>query len=468
LMGFYYDQGRDALVIWELWHKKDIFLIGPVTGLPGIFLGPFYYYLIAPFYLLSRGDPLLSGMFLAFLSTLAIFMLYYLGWKFHSRASGIIASAIGAFSYYIVLTGRWLSNPNPIQLTSLLLLFSMYKVATHHDRRWWIAIFFIAGVSMHFEAASAIFYLPMILVFAIWRRNHLPGIKIVLVSIAMFFLTFLPQVIFNFVHDNILSDNFKQVFLEEKSFRYDFWTVLPLRLRFFWDVFHSKLFPGWLGFSAVFSTLSAMVLVAKRSELARSKALILLAIFIGIPMLGFIGFQGNHGNIYDYYMTGYYLPMILLFSLGLGIIWEDGAGKMSVLIFFLFFFALNGVLIKNNLRAGVDGPTHITLGNQLQSVDWVFKDSAPRGEFNVDVYVPPVIPYTYDYLFLWQGTKRCGDSLCNLVADRRVSLLYTLYEVDPPHPERLEAWLKRQEGIGKVFDETRFGGIVVQRRMRYL
>jgi len=142
--------------------------------------------------------------------------------------------------------------------------------------------------------------------------------------------------------------------------------------------------------------------------------------------------------------------------------------RQSVLIFFLFFFALNGVLIKNNLRAGVDGPTHITLGNQLQSVDWVFKDSAPRGEFNVDVYVPPVIPYTYDYLFLWQGTKRCGDSLCNLVADRRVSLLYTLYEVDPPHPERLEAWLKRQEGIGKVFDETRFGGIVVQRRMRYL
>src|SRR3989344_9620897 len=99
------------MVIWNLWHQGKLFLIGPVTGLPGIFLGPFYYYLIAPFYLLSRGDPLLSGMFLAFLSTLAIFMLYYLGWKFHSRAAGGRAVLTGGVSYFMGLAGRGGSNP---------------------------------------------------------------------------------------------------------------------------------------------------------------------------------------------------------------------------------------------------------------------------------------------------------------------------------------------------------------------
>jgi hypothetical protein len=48
----------------------------------------------------------------------------------------------------------------------------------------------------------------------------------------------------------------------------------------------------------------------------------------------------------------------------------------------------------------------------------------------------------------------------------RVPLLYTLYEEDPPHPERLEAWLARQKGIGIVEEEESFGGITVQRRKR--
>ena len=33
LLGFHYDQGRDALVIWDLIKNGKLFLIGPTTGL---------------------------------------------------------------------------------------------------------------------------------------------------------------------------------------------------------------------------------------------------------------------------------------------------------------------------------------------------------------------------------------------------------------------------------------------------
>src|SRR5258706_3613130 len=79
LLQFYYDQGRDALVIWDLWHKGRPFLIGPITGLKGIFLGPFFYYLIAPFYLLGGGNPAYPAVFVSFLSVCALAVLYYLG-----------------------------------------------------------------------------------------------------------------------------------------------------------------------------------------------------------------------------------------------------------------------------------------------------------------------------------------------------------------------------------------------------
>ena len=30
LLGFYYDQGRDAKIIWDLWHNGRFFLIGTI------------------------------------------------------------------------------------------------------------------------------------------------------------------------------------------------------------------------------------------------------------------------------------------------------------------------------------------------------------------------------------------------------------------------------------------------------
>jgi 4-amino-4-deoxy-L-arabinose transferase-like glycosyltransferase len=465
LLGFYYDQGRDAMVIWRLWYESKFFLIGPVTGLAGIFLGPFYYYLISPFYLISGGDPVLPAVFLAFLSTIAIYFLFLLGKEFQDKTTGLIAAVIGAFSYYIVLASRWLSNPTSILLSSVLLLFSMWKIIKGESKKWWIVIALLIGISLHFEAASAVFYLPMILVFAVWQKKNFPDKKTLLISSVVFIGTLLPQMLFNFRHGNILFKNFVGMLVEEKSFKFSFWQVLNSRMNYFWSVFHSKILPGLETWVAVFSAAVLGVSIERKKEFNK-KALVLLAIFIGIPMLGFIFFQGNFGNIYDYYMTGYYLPIILLFSMGLAKLLKTSWGKVIILIFFVLFFRRNGEFIKNYITAGVDGPTHITLGNELQAVNWVFEDAKERGEFNVDVYVPPVIPHSYDYLFLWQAIERCGDNLCEMNLAEQVPLLYTLQEEDPPHPERLEAWYARQKGIGVIEEEVRFGGITVQRRTR--
>jgi hypothetical protein len=209
--------------------------------------------------------------------------------------------------------------------------------------------------------------------------------------------------------------------------------------------------------------------------------LALFAIFLTTPMVGYIFFQGNHGNIYDYYMSGYYFPIILLFAIGLGALWKTFLGKAVVVIFFVIFFNRNLPVVRNFLTATVE-TRPIGLEEQLQAVAWVFNDAEDRGRFNLDVYVPPVIPHSYDYLFLWQGTLRqdfdgelsrtaqgklrCEGNLCGKV-EEPVSLLYTLYEADPPHPERLDAWLDRQKVVGEIEEEEQFGMITVQRRKRF-
>ncbi len=73
-----------------------------------------------------------------------------------------------------------------------------------------------------------------------------------------------------------------------------------------------------------------------------------------------------------------------------------------------------------------------------------------------------MIPHAYDYLFLWYGDRHYSHQ----PNSKQLPLLFTLNEVDPPHPERLEAWMTRQSTIGKINKQVKFGGVEVQRRIR--
>ena len=475
ILGFYFDQGRDALVIWDLWHKGKPFLIGPVTGLPGIFLGPFYYYLIAPFYLIGNGNPVFPAIFLALFSTLAVVLIYYLGWKMHSRSTGLIAAIIASFSYYLVLSGRWLSNPTPILLTSMILLLAMWKIIESlsdkskfkSTQKWWMVIAATVGISLHFESASAAFYIPVVIGFYLWllfskNKKGIPNIKTIILSSLIFFLTLSPQIAFNFRHDNLLFNNFQKLFIAEKGFDLPTEFYLNERSKFFQSVFTSKIFPGHAPFANIFylTSLIGIIWYGMRNR----KAVVLLLFFLGVPIVGYILFRGNFGVLYDYYLTGYYLPFILLFAIGLGQIWKSSIpGKIIIAAFFVTFLNINFPLIKNYLALG---QADVNLGNQLKAVNWVYDNAASYDNFNLDIYVPPVIPHAYDYLFLWQGSKRCGENLCGLKKTDNLETLYILHEQDSPNPDRLENWLSKYKDNTLIIEEEIFGGITVQRRKR--
>jgi 4-amino-4-deoxy-L-arabinose transferase-like glycosyltransferase len=510
LLQFYYDQGRDALVIWDLWHKGKPFLIGPITGLTGIFLGPFYYYLIAPFYLIGGGNPMYPAIFLSFLSVCALLVIYYLGWQMQSRVTGLIAATIGGFSYYMMIAGRWLSNPTPILFTSTLLLLCLWKIIIGKDKRsvknYWPFVALILGFSMQFESASAIFYIPMVSVFALWQivedkkaNAKNPNAKwltkkefsIYLFSILVFLFTLFPQIIFNYRHENLLFDNFSKLFFHDQGFKLSIGEVLPIRLAYFWSVFSSKINPTYIWANVLFTLIALGSLFFNRNQLKTQKVIILFLIFLGIPMIGYILFQGNYGNMYDYYMTGYYMPMILLFSLGLGLLWNSWLGKLTILFFFMTFFQVTIPLTKNYITAKVDGPNDVRLLTERQGVNWIFYDGQSyckreqgppfaKGfgvaqqidnndtscEYNVDVYVPPVIPHSYEYLFQWLGSIDCGPDMCGKVDNKQTEIIYLLYEEDPPHPERLQVWLDRYKYTTVVENHMRFGGVNVERRVR--
>ena len=464
LLGFWYDQGRDALVIWDLWHKGKLFLIGPMMGFTGIFRGPWYYWLIAPFYLLGKGNALWPMYFLILTTVLAIFILYIIGKEIAGEKAGLIAVFIASISYYLVSASRWLSNPTPMFFISALLVWAVFQFLK--KKIWSLPLIaFLVGMALNFGAAAEVFYIPAVLIILFWKRKSLPNIKILSLSLFLFFMAFLPQTVFEIRHPGVFSTAIKNFLIEDKSFTISFWEIIRIRASFYYQLIASKF---WINNGNLFAPFLILIigrLALKWKEFWKNEKFRVIIVFTLAPFLGTLFFRGNQGNIYDYYFTGYYLFFILLLSLVLARLSENFLGKAVLAIFLIIFSWENYHSLRRDFEFSLSDPKIIAFKNQTSAMDWIYKDA--KGEkFNVDTYVPPVIPYAYDYLFLWYGTNSCGEDLCGLEKEKQLPLLYTLYEVDPPHPERLERWLNRQKGIGKVEKEERFGGIIIQRRIR--
>lgn len=455
LLGFYYDQGRDALVIHRFLHERKLFLIGPVTGIEGIFLGPFYYYLIAPFYFLGKGDPAFVAAALNLISVLGIGLFYLVVKEFFDRKVALISTSLAAFSYSLVIFSRWLSHPPLLPTFSLVIIYALLQIYRGKEK-WWLIVGLFEGLCLQLEAAGAIFFIPTILIFALWQRKKIGSFSTVAFSLLLFLLTLTPQLLFNWRHQGIFQETFHKFLVRGKSFDLPLFELMKKRLIDYFEIFFSKLFYAKKSLSLAWLGILLILGFWKRREIFTKKRKI-LALWLFVPLTGYLFYQGNYGYFWDYYLSGVWLVFLLFWAFILTEAWPKIWGKLIVLLFLASFLYVNLPQLASYFRRGIG----ITLRYQLVAIDWIYRDVGDE-DFNVDVYVPPVIPHAYDYLFKWYGDKRYQRQ----PLEENVPLLYTLYEVDSPHPERLEAWLARQEGIGKVIRGQDLGGITVERRER--
>lgn len=465
ILGFYFDQGRDANVIWDLIHNGNFFLIGPTTGIEGIFRGPWYYWLITPFYFLSSGNPILPAIFLSATTVVAIFILYKLGKILDGEETGILAAILGSFSFSFVYAARWLSNPTPMFLISVLTVYCLY-MTSKGKQFYWILVSFLWGMAMQFGSAAEVFYFPAILIFAFINSKSFPRKKTIFFSIVALLIVFIPQIVFDFKTDGLLSGNIKKFLFDEGTFKLTFWEVAKIRLPFYWDVFMNKFFLLHRNVGNPFVIAALFSLLVNFKSLWKNNIFQILMLFTFIPFLGMIFFQGNEGNVYDYYFTGYYFVYALLFSVLLINIFKNVVARSVFVSIFLYVFLTQNVPnVIGFINTNTSAPESITFDSQKKAIEWIYED-ARDNYFNVDVYVPPVIPHAYDYLLKWYPTTSKFKNVEGRQVEGNVTRLYTLYEVDPPHPERLNAWLARQKGIAVVEKKAQFGGITVERRKR--
>jgi len=187
LYGYGFDQERDYFAVKAIVADHKFTLIGPrVVSSAGFFLGPFYYYLQVPFFILFRGDPLYGAYFTAAINFLTYLLIYFL----LSRLTSSRLTAFTAALLWLTTANRTGWNVSFVPLFFLLFIY-FYKRP--------LLLTFIFFLSLNFHP-QMIFLGPLWL-YVLTKHKLSLGQIILLASAAL--LPFLPLVVFDLRHDFI-------------------------------------------------------------------------------------------------------------------------------------------------------------------------------------------------------------------------------------------------------------------------
>lgn len=143
-MTFLGDEGRDVLVVKHI-LEGNLVGLGPTASVGGFFLGPLYYYMMAPFLWLTHLDPVGPAIMIALFGVATVFLMYYFGKKYFDTPTALISSFLFAIAPLVLAYSRSSWNPNSMPFFTLLLVWFLYKSLITQSKKYFFIIGLIYG-----------------------------------------------------------------------------------------------------------------------------------------------------------------------------------------------------------------------------------------------------------------------------------------------------------------------------------
>ncbi len=349
------DQGRDALIVANIFKEKDPVFIGPVTSIGNMYLGPFYYYFMLPFLYLSYPNPIGPVYAVAALSVITVALIYFVTKKIFNQKIAVLATIFFALSHIVIEHARFSWNPNPAPFFSLLMFYFSY-LAVKKDSRYWllVSIMFSILVQLHYVALLSVAGAGVFLLLHLTKKNKKKDskklLKHIILSILLFLLSLTPLILFDFKHDWRNVQALKNIVTKEQSFDLQrktdrqgvaavikFFTV-DLKRQSKKVLFDSTF--GDLGINNLFFYVTLVFvliyLIKNRKKLPTNEQLLFSYLLTGL-----VGLSLYQHEVYTHYYA-YLLPMIYVFYAWLlSKIKPKGLFYVISLIFLVFFISKN-------------------------------------------------------------------------------------------------------------------------------
>ncbi|MBL7078568.1 glycosyltransferase family 39 protein [Candidatus Shapirobacteria bacterium] len=322
-MEFLGDQGRDALVVRQFLTKGDLMFIGPQTSIGNMYLGPWYYYLMAPALLLAGLNPVGPAIMVAGLGVLAVWLIWKVGKEWFDETTGLLAALFLAISPVVTYYNIFSWNPNIIPFFSLLAMWYLFQIWQKKNYRKipWLVLSLVMILNSHYLGLLVFPVVVLFLLLSFWPirkkiRLRKSFLKSLWLATILFILLMLPLVLFDFKHEFANFQSFKAFFLVRQT------TV------------NLKFYKGIAGFWKITNQLLANLIVRKDSwawsmllfpflligawQAKKSKPLMVILVWF---LAGLLGLSNYKQHIYAHYFGFLWPAAILLLVVGLKKLW---------------------------------------------------------------------------------------------------------------------------------------------------
>ena len=408
---FGYDQARDAYISQQI-LKGDIKIQGPPASTPGLYHGVLYYYVLAPGYLLGHGSPIVAAYWMAFLSSLTVFVVFYLGYSFTKKVGvGILAAFLFAISFESTQYATWLSNPTLGIMTVPIMYLGLWLWISKTPRSpalpagglggvGWGPV--LAAIGLGLSIQSEIFLAYHLIPIAIWlfisRKTVIK--KQLLVFIFSLLVSLSTMILAEFKFGFRSWGGLGALAMGESgnlAYAKSIGDYLILYLNQIGRIFAFNSYPGNIGWGGIFIIVLAVYSLVKKNKVGSFLATWLFAhiwvVTVGGTSTPFLmaGIGPAVGLIIAYYL--YKCPK-----------------PLTIFILAIIIFGNISMILKENPKGSTlfSIQKDMLLSKQIAAIDYTYGEA--KGEpFSVNSLTSPLyINILWTYLYKWYGLSRSG------------------------------------------------------------
>src|SRR5258706_2664183 len=353
-MTFLGDEGRDVIIVRRLLTEGHPPLIGPGTSIGQMYLGPFYYYMMAPALLLANFSPIGPAVQIAILGIVTVWLVWFCGREWFGKTAGLIAAGLYAIAPTVIIYSRSSWNPNIMPFFALLSIYSIWRVWKEREFGWLPVLGFSFGAAMqsHYLALLLLPTLGIFWLLTIWKlkiNEKSVFIKNSLFGLGIFIILMSPLFFFDLRHNWINSQAIYKFFtVRQETVSIRPWTAIPKLPQILNLVDGSVVAAKNTKASIVVSILIFLevVWVFAKNKFKILPQYWLLISWIGV---GFIGFGLFKQNIYDHYFGFIFAVPFLLIGSFISMMFEEiKIAKWLGITILVYLVGIN--LIGNPLR----------------------------------------------------------------------------------------------------------------------
>lgn len=443
LMGdifFHTDIARDFLVVEEIIDSGKPTLLGPKSGgIPGVFHGPLWFYVMLPFLLFGNFNPITVGWSWIFLNLVSLFSLYWVSKKLFNTTIALVATSFLALSstYYT----HTLFNPfGAVILSPWFFYFLLQYIRLYSFRYLALSILiigFIFQFQMAFAAPILMLTVPLTTYFCFKNKVHwhLSAYILLLLPLSTFILF---DVRHDFLQTRAIFDYLQKPNLDDFSIYYHISKRLMQAVTENLNIFdHSSKMLQMISF-VIFSLLSLKSITDKKYS-HRHFFLLFIYLFVGYWIVTLL-FRGEVWGFYWWPIK----PLYFLFvAAGLSIYYK----KHSQII-------IVGLLMIGSVLAFSRLPNDLRLIGS-DAVSWQFYNNLAKdiftdtdSDFGYYIFTPD--QYGYSARYAMNYNSRLQSSVRSFPYTKK-EVTYLIIAPAPDDKPNLNgiAWKKDQVRILK-------------------